>query len=456
VQTLGKYTLVRKLAAGGMAEVFLAERAGPGASPRVQVVKRILPSLCEHEEFVAMFLNEARLVAPLIHPNIIQIHELGKEGEHYFIAMELVDGANLRSLIRSATSARTFLPFGAVVRIIALACEGLAHAHEFVDDQGQALHLVHRDMSPDNLLLSREGAVKVADFGIAKAANLPNLTKTGVMKGKISYMAPEQLRDVALDRRADVFALGVVLYEALCGEKPFTRSNEVATMQAILNEEPRPIAQVRADLPPAVQKVLDRALAKNRDQRYPDCRAFQADLEKLVAGRQDARPADIAAVVNQYAPALPTEATEVPRELIAAQENVPTRALPEPVPVPRREARAVSRRAIPVEKAVAFAESGPTERSAPPGAPEAEGRTLRAAAAATTGPALVPSTDEAALFATTASGDEPAISPATLARLRSERGASETPSTPAWLPKALVVGGLVAAALLGLMFLGHH
>ena len=303
---LGKYTLVRKLAAGGMAEVFLARTEGPAGFSKTQVIKRILPDLSDNEEFVAMFLNEARLAALLNHPNIIQIFELGKEAGTYFIAMELVDGTNLRILTRAARSRGEFLPFEVVVKIISLACEGLAYAHELADEGGNPLGLVHRDVSPDNLLISRQGSVKVADFGIAKAANLPNITRAGILKGKTNYMAPEQLRAIPLDRRADVFSLGVVLHEALTATKPFTSSSDLAAMQSILNEAPLRIAEPRPDLPIELQTIIDKALTKDREQRYADCRALQADLDHFLVQRQvTVRAMDIANLVNAYTPPAP-------------------------------------------------------------------------------------------------------------------------------------------------------
>jgi serine/threonine protein kinase len=301
--TQGKYTLVRKLAVGGMAEVFLARTRGPAGFSKTLVIKRILPDLVDNAEFVSMFLNEARLAALLNHPNIIQIFELGSEGGTYYLVMELVEGAHLRGLIRAARARGEYLPLNEVLKIISLACEGLAYAHELADDRGRPLQLVHRDVSPENLLISRQGAVKVADFGIAKAANLPHLTRTGILKGKISYMSPEQLEARALDKRADVFSLGVALHEALTLARPFDGGGEVATMRAILAERSPRLTELRPDLPVEVQAVVDRALEKDRERRYPDCRALLADLDRLLLKRQAMVGAgDLAELVNRYLP----------------------------------------------------------------------------------------------------------------------------------------------------------
>ncbi|KFA93558.1 serine/threonine protein kinase [Archangium violaceum] len=282
-QRLGKYELVRKLAAGGMAEVFLAKAAGPMGFEKTLVVKRILPELAAEPDFVQMFLSEAKLAARLTHPNIVQIFDFGESEGTYFLAMEYIDGPSLRTLIKRAEAQGQLLPPAVCARIIALACEGLAFAHDFIDPEtGEAQSLIHRDISPDNILLSRQGAVKVVDFGIAKAAGQSHKTESGVVKGKLPYMPPEQLRAKPLDRRADVYALGVVLYELLTGQRPYASESEAGLMQAILFEPHTPAAEIRQDLPFPLRRILNKVLSKDRDQRYADCHAFQADLEKFI------------------------------------------------------------------------------------------------------------------------------------------------------------------------------
>jgi serine/threonine protein kinase len=283
MQQLGKYQLIRKLATGGMAEVFLAKAAGPMGFEKTLVVKRILPHLAEDPTFVEMFLGEAKLAAQLNHPNIVQIFDFGEADGEYFLAMEYIDGPNLRVLLKRAKTAGMPLPAAICARLIAAACEGLAFAHDFADPAtGEPLGLIHRDISPDNILVSRQGAVKVVDFGIAKAAGQSHKTQSGVIKGKLAYMPPEQVRAKALDRRVDVYALGVVLYELLTTQKPFDSASDAGTMQAILFEELTPAVQHRPDLPDAVQRILERALAKDREQRYPDCLTLAADLEEFI------------------------------------------------------------------------------------------------------------------------------------------------------------------------------
>ncbi|WP_446651800.1 protein kinase domain-containing protein [Archangium violaceum] len=266
-----------------MAEVFLARVEGPMGFEKTLVLKRILPHLAEDPAFVGMFFTEARVAAQLNHPHIVQIFDFGQADGTYYLAMEFIDGPDLRTLSARAVQAGVALPPAFCAKVISAACEGLAFAHDFVDPaSGKHLELIHRDISPDNILLSRQGAVKVVDFGIAKATNQSHKTKTGLIKGKIAYMPVEQLQGQQLDRRADVYALGLVLYELLTGQYPFEATTDVSMMQAILFEPLVPASTRRPDLPQALVDIVDRALAKVREQRYPDCVSFQADLERFI------------------------------------------------------------------------------------------------------------------------------------------------------------------------------
>jgi serine/threonine protein kinase/pimeloyl-ACP methyl ester carboxylesterase len=281
--TLGKYRLVRRLAVGGMAEVYLAKVAGPGGFEKTLVLKRVLPHLAEDEEFVAMFRSEASLAARLNHQNLVSIFDFGQEGDDWYLVMEFIDGPNLFGLMRRAESLKQPLAFNLAAKIIACAAEGLAYAHDFKDpDTGVPLDLVHRDVSADNILLGRNGEVKVVDFGIAKSTAQVHQTQVGTVKGKCSYMSPEQLHGDPLDRRADVFSLGMVLYELVTFNKPFDTSSERRIIQAILLETFAPATKHRPDVPPELMRILHRALAKERADRYPDCRELAADLEGFV------------------------------------------------------------------------------------------------------------------------------------------------------------------------------
>ncbi len=267
---VGKYELIRELAVGGMAEVFLARTAGPMGFEKQLVLKRILPHLAKDPAFVEMFLSEATLAARLTHPNIVQIFDFGESDGTYFLAMEYIDGPTLRGLLEEAYRRQVALPPVVCARIIANACEGLAFAHDFRDPAtGQPLGIVHRDISPDNILLSRQGAVKVVDFGIAKAAGQRHRTQTGIIKGKLAYMPPEQVRAQPLDRRVDVYALGVVFYELLTGQRPFEAPTDASLMQSILFEQPMPAVLRNPDLPEPVQHILRRAISQGRRAALP-------------------------------------------------------------------------------------------------------------------------------------------------------------------------------------------
>ncbi|HZX42028.1 MAG TPA: serine/threonine-protein kinase, partial [Myxococcaceae bacterium] len=232
---LGKYQLLRKLATGGMAEVFLAKTDGPMGFEKLLVIKRILPHLAEDPQFVEMFLAEAKLAARLNHPNLVQLFDFGEAEGSYFIAMEYIDGATLRLLLARSRDLRSPMSLALGARIVSLAAEGLAYAHDFRDQvTDEPLHLVHRDVSPDNILIGRSGAVKLVDFGIAKARGQNHHTQAGTVKGKVAYMAPEQLRGEPLDRRVDLYALGVVLYELCTGRMPFEASSDASMVRAVL------------------------------------------------------------------------------------------------------------------------------------------------------------------------------------------------------------------------------
>jgi serine/threonine protein kinase len=244
-QTFGNYQLVKKLATGGMAEVWLAKQTGIEGFNRHVVVKRILPHLAEDPEFVHMFLNEAKIASRFNHPNIAQIYDLGEHGEQYFIAMEFIHGEDLGRVMRRAWSTGQWIARHISLRIVADSCQGLYYAHTRLDERGQPLRVVHRDISPQNILISFDGAVKVVDFGIAKASDQVSNTKSGAIKGKFAYMAPEQAAGKPLDARSDIFALGLVLYELITGVRPLKRDSELADRKSTrLNSSHRYISRM--------------------------------------------------------------------------------------------------------------------------------------------------------------------------------------------------------------------
>ena len=266
---LGRFELVQKIATGGMAEIFLASERGLHGLDRVVVIKRILPHLAAHENFVDMFLNEARVIARLNHPNIVQIYELGEQSGKYFIAMEYVPGASFRDIMRKAAKRGIEVPIPVAMGLIIQACAGAHAAHELTDNAGRPIGLVHRDISPHNLMVTGKGHVKLLDFGIAKATEMAiDNTRTGALKGKVHYMSPEQCEQVPLDRRSDIFALGIVLWELLTARRLFKRDSELSTMRAIVSGESWDPMEFRPQVHPELSAVVAKALAVDRDARY--------------------------------------------------------------------------------------------------------------------------------------------------------------------------------------------
>jgi serine/threonine protein kinase len=279
----GQYVLVRKLAEGGMAEIFLAKRVGADGFERNVVIKRMLAHLSGLPEFVDMFRDEARLAAKLSHPNIVQIQDLGFTDGCYYICMEYLPGEDFSTTVRTASFRGEYVPVPVVMRVLADAARGLHYAHEFADETGRRLNIVHRDISPSNLYVTYEGQVKVLDFGISKYESRQAQTRTGVVKGKYIYMAPEQARGAQVDQRADVFALGVSLYEALTHVRPFARDNDLAVLNALLEGDFQPPRELRPDLSPELEMVVLRAMAYDPEERYPTAAEFADDLEHLLS-----------------------------------------------------------------------------------------------------------------------------------------------------------------------------
>jgi serine/threonine-protein kinase len=263
-----------------MAEVFLARQLGVEGFERRVALKRILPHLSDSEEFRVMFLDEARLAAQLSHPNVVHIYDFGKVDDYYFIAMEYVDGLDIGRLIRSA-KARP-IPFEHIARLFADVCAGLNYAHNVEDAQGRKLDLVHRDITPQNLLVSYDGVVKIVDFGIAKAAWQAGRTRPGVVKGKFAYMSPEQVEGRALDGRSDVFSVGICLYEMITGVPLVRRDDASAAMREIRDGKPLHPERFRPDVPDALAAILRKALATSRDSRYGSPAMMQLDLERYL------------------------------------------------------------------------------------------------------------------------------------------------------------------------------
>ncbi len=287
IEKFGKYQLERKLAVGGMAEIFLATHSGPEGFKKHLAIKRILPYLNDDSDFVTMFLDEARLVARFNHPNIVQIFELGKVEGSYFLAMEFINGVSVSRLMKACRKKNIPIPLEYGVKIVSGACEGLDYAHEFTDPDGKPLNLIHRDVSPQNLMVSYDGVIKVLDFGIAKAASNSYQTRTSSLKGKAAYMSPEQIiQKGGLDKRSDVFSLGIVLFELATGHRPFRGDTELELMMSIVKKPAPDPRTFDKTIPPQIVKILAKALEKNRSRRYQSCFEMKQDLEEFLLNRR--------------------------------------------------------------------------------------------------------------------------------------------------------------------------
>ncbi len=303
-EPFGKYVLVDHVATGGMAEIFKAKRFGHGGFESLLVIKRILPHIGAKKDFVDMFIDEAKISVALQHPNIVRIFDFGKittldekrkPRDNYFIAMECVEGKDVRYLLRQLARVQRYLPDRFAAFIAFEAAKGLHYAHMKADLEGQAYGVVHRDVSPSNILVSYEGEVKVADFGIAKAESNAYETRDGMLKGKFEYMSPEQAVGGDVDGRSDVFSLGIVLYEMLTSRRLFKTGGDAETLKLIRDHDVAPPSAVKPDVPEALDAVVMKALRRNRDERYASAQAMADDLrEYLFPASNDAMRAELA------------------------------------------------------------------------------------------------------------------------------------------------------------------
>ena len=277
---IGRYELLRRLARGGMAELYLARDGGDG---QLCVLKLVLPHLAEDRQFVDMFLREARIAAGLEHPNIAHVTDTGEHDGEPFFVMPYIHGRDLRTIVDKL--GETPLPLSAALTITRDLASGLHYVHERTDDDGKPLGLVHRDVSPSNVMIAYDGDVRLVDFGIAKSTEQRSSTRTGVLKGKVSYMSPEQCHGHKIDRRTDVFNLGILLYEMTTGQRLFAGDNDFYVMTRIVRGMYARPREVSTDYPEALEAILERALQVDPDDRYPTTEALQADLEAFAAER---------------------------------------------------------------------------------------------------------------------------------------------------------------------------
>jgi eukaryotic-like serine/threonine-protein kinase len=282
-ERFGKYFIVGELAMGGMAELFVGVQRGLEGFVKVVVIKRVLPQFSGMADFIRMFVDEARLAARLEHPNIVRTYEFGEVDGQYFTVMEYLPGEDLGKVLQRLGREKQQLPFAAAAAIVAQVCSGLHFAHELTDTAGEPLHLVHRDINPANIIITYSGEVKLIDFGVATTTQHVKTT-AGTIKGKLAYMSPEHVLARGVDRRSDVFAVGIVLWELLAGRPLFVRPNEAATLYAIMNDPIPSIRRARPDVPPALEAIVMRALERTAIDRFETAAEMEQALDDFLAG----------------------------------------------------------------------------------------------------------------------------------------------------------------------------
>ncbi len=291
----GPYALIDRVAIGGMAEVFKAKRAGVEGFEKIVALKRILPHLSDNKEFLDMFVDEAKMVAGLAHPNIAQIFDLGRIEKSYYIAMEYVHGRDLRTIMKRAREKGLRMPLDLSLRVVSQVCAALEYAHRKKDERGRPMEIVHRDVSPQNILISFEGDVKLVDFGIAKAATKASNTDRGALRGKLLYMSPEQAWGRPIDRRSDVFSLAIVLYEMVTETKPFIGAGtELTILELVRQCVITPAREINPRVPEALDRVIMKALARDPEERYQDAGQMQRGLERFLRERPPVTARDLA------------------------------------------------------------------------------------------------------------------------------------------------------------------
>jgi len=296
-QRIGKYEIVTQLSVGGMAEVFLVFAAGPGGFLKLFALKKILPNFRD-DHFVKMFIEEARITAELSHSNIAQVFELGKEQGELYLAMEFLNGQNLKQIQQAALKQQRTLPLGFVARVVHDTCLGLHFAHHFVDATGKAMPVVHRDINPKNVMVDYNGRVKVVDFGIAKATGSLVQTQKGKVRGTPGYMSPEQVEGAELDGRSDLFCAGILLHELLCGRQLFTGNDRGEVMLKIAATDVTSPAKINPRVPRALAKVVLRALEKDPAKRFATGHEMARAI-KAACGKKFYREEQMASVMHE-------------------------------------------------------------------------------------------------------------------------------------------------------------
>ncbi|HEY1252922.1 MAG TPA: TonB family protein [Thermoanaerobaculia bacterium] len=349
----GQYEILERIASGGMAELYKAKRTGVEGFQKIVAIKKILPHLADDEEFITMFADEAKLAAQLNHPNIIHIYDLGKiQAGGYFIAMEYVDGRDLRSIQKSARELGVPLPVPLAVYIASKVASALDYAHRRRDAEGHDLNIVHRDVSPQNILISYEGDIKLCDFGIAKATSKASQTQSGALKGKLQYMSPEQAWAKPIDRRSDLFSLGVVLHELLTGDRLFSGDTDIQMLEKVRSADVAPPSRVNPEVPKNLDAVVLRCLAKDPEERYSNASDLLRDLDSVLYSYTPAPgSADVAIYLHRLQAEEGAVAEARAREAAQAQAPAPAAAADETAR--RRKSKSVPvRRTGPAPKPV--------------------------------------------------------------------------------------------------------
>jgi TonB family protein len=326
----GQYELLERIASGGMAELFRARRSGVEGFQKIVAIKKILPHIADNDEFITMFADEAKVAAQLNHPNIVHIYDLGKiEAGGYFIAMEYVEGTDLRTILRSGREVGSPLPIPLAVYVASKVASALDYAHRRRDARGEELRIVHRDVSPQNILISHEGEIKLCDFGIAKADRKVSRTESGALKGKLQYMSPEQAWGKPIDHRSDLFSLGCVLHEMLTGERLFRGESDMAVLELVRKADVPPPSRINPDVPAALDQIVLKALAREPEDRYGTGSEMLRDLESILYSYTPAPgSADVAIYLNRLREASARGEPEAARESPAAAMILPETAPP--------------------------------------------------------------------------------------------------------------------------------
>jgi serine/threonine-protein kinase len=277
-----RYRVIEKLASGGMAEVFRAESAGLEGFKKQVAIKRVLPHLSEKKKFISMFLDEARLSAHLSHSNCVQVFDIGVGDNAYFIVMEYVDGADLKAVLETLKKQGRELPVEEAVFIAIKICEGLSYAHELTDQQGRPFAVVHRDVSPPNVLMTKHGEIKIVDFGLAKASSQLEKSEPGIIKGKFSYLSPEAALGKDVDHRTDIFAVGIILWEMIAGRRLFLGDTDFATVKLVQQATVPPLSKINAKVPPELDRIVAKSLARDPAQRYQSARDLAVALNDFL------------------------------------------------------------------------------------------------------------------------------------------------------------------------------